>query len=73
VNVDGGWIVNEFIDLLCTRLKTTSTYNSIADLNNLQSTRAHAKFSVCFTSCFLVRDLNNGDSSASVVTPLSAG
>jgi hypothetical protein len=56
-------LVNGFIDQLYTRLGTTSTYKAI--------TRAQAKSSQSvFTSRFLVTDLNNGDSSASVVTPL---
>jgi hypothetical protein len=66
--------VNRFIDHLFTRLGTISTYNNIADLHTLEIIRAHAKSShSAFTSRFLVKDLNNEDSSASVVTPLSAG
>jgi hypothetical protein len=39
-----------------------------------QITRAHAKYSQsALTSCFLVTDLNNGDSSATVLTSLPAG
>jgi hypothetical protein len=61
------------MDLLTTytRLRTTSTYNAIADLHTLQITRAHVKSSQsAFTSHFLVMD---EDSSASVVMPLPAG
>jgi hypothetical protein len=66
--------VNEFIDHLYTRLGTTSTYNAIADLHPLQITIAHAKSSQsAFTSRFLVTDLNDRDSSASVLTSLTAG
>jgi hypothetical protein len=62
------------MDHLYTSLVTTSTYNPVADFHTLQITRAHAKSShSTFTSSFLVTDLNNGDSSASVVTPLPAG
>jgi hypothetical protein len=40
----------------------------------LQIPGAHAKsFQSAFTSRFLVTDLNNGESSFSVVTPLPAG
>jgi hypothetical protein len=70
----GFGLVNGFIDHLYTRLGTTSTHNAIADLHILQITRAHTKSSQStFTSRFLVVDLNNGDSSASVVTPLPTG
>jgi hypothetical protein len=55
VTIDGVWI-GEGI----TRLGTTNSYNSIADLHDLQITRAHAKSSQSgFTSRFLVTDLNN--------------
>jgi hypothetical protein len=64
----------DFIDHLYTWLRTTSTHNAIADIYILQITREHTKPSQsAFTSRFLVMDLNNGDSSASVVTPLPAG
>jgi hypothetical protein len=66
--------VNGFIDNLCTPLGTASTYNAIADLHALQITTAHAKSSQsAFTSCFQVTDLNNGDSSASVLMSLLSG
>jgi hypothetical protein len=52
------------MDLLTLIHTTRNIYKAIADL--------HKVFSVCFTSRFLVTDLNNGDSSASVVTPLPA-
>jgi hypothetical protein len=70
----GFGFVNGLIDHLYTQLKTTSTFVAIADLHILQITRAHAKSSQsAFTSHFLVKDLKNGDSSASVVTPLPTG
>jgi hypothetical protein len=59
---------------LYTQLGATSNYNAIADLHTLQITTAQATSSQSvFTSRFLVTDLNNGDSSASVFTPLPAG
>jgi hypothetical protein len=65
--------VNGFIDHLYTRLVSASNYNTIADLHILQISRAYAKsFPSVFTSRFLITDHNNGDLSASVVTPLSA-
>jgi hypothetical protein len=59
----------------CTRDSELQTLNkAIAGLHNLQITRAHAKSSQStFTSLFLVRDINDGDSSASVVTRFPAG
>jgi hypothetical protein len=65
--------MNGFIDHLYPRLVTTSTYNTIADLYTLQITGAQTKSSQsAFTSLFLVTNHKNGDSSASVVTPLPA-
>jgi hypothetical protein len=62
------------IDHLYTRLGTTNNYSAIADLHTSQFTRAHAMSSQsAFSSRFLVTDLNNGDSSPSIVTPLSPG
>jgi hypothetical protein len=63
------------LDLLTTyRSLTTSNYSAIANLHILQITTAHAKPSQsAFTSRFLVTDLNNGDSSASVLTSLLSG
>jgi hypothetical protein len=62
-----------FIDHLCTQLVSTSNYSAITDLHISQITRARTKSSQsAFTSCFLVADLNNGDSSASVFMSLSA-
>jgi hypothetical protein len=50
---------------------TTSNYNTIANLHILQITEKHAKSSQsAFTSRFPVTYHNNGDSSASVLTPL---
>jgi hypothetical protein len=55
-------------------LDRSATVTDIADLHTLQITRAHEKFSQsAFTSRFLVTDLKNGDSSASMVTPLPEG
>jgi hypothetical protein len=56
------------------QIVTTSNYSAIADLQTLQITGAHTKFSQsAFTSRFLVTDFNNGVSSASVLTSLPAG
>jgi hypothetical protein len=53
---------------------TTSNYGAITNLHTLQITTAHAKSSKsAFTGQFLVTDLNNGDPSDSVVTPLPSG
>jgi hypothetical protein len=66
--------VKEFIDHLYIWLGTTSTYNAIADLHSLQITRAYATSShSTFTSRFLVTYLNNGHSSASVLTSFLFG
>jgi hypothetical protein len=66
--------VNAFIDHLYTRLISTSNYSAIADLHTSEITIAHAKSSQsASTSRFLVKDLNTGDSSASMLTPLPAG
>jgi hypothetical protein len=47
---------------------TTSNYNTIANFHTLQITIIHANsFQSAVTSRFLVTDLNNGDSSASVL------
>jgi hypothetical protein len=55
-------------------LVPTSNYNAIANLHTLQITRPHAKyFQFSFTSRFLVTDLNNEDSSTSVLTSLLPG
>jgi hypothetical protein len=65
--------VNGLVDHLHILLGTTSSYSAIADLHTLQITRAHAKSSqLAVTSCFLATDLYDGDSSASVLTSLSA-
>jgi outer membrane receptor for monomeric catechols len=46
----------------------TSNYSATDNLHTLHMTTAHAKSSQsAFTSRFLVTDLNNGDSSVSVV------
>jgi hypothetical protein len=66
--------MTQFIDHLYIQLVTTSIYNIIANLHNLLITRARLKSSQsAFTSRFLVMDLNNGDSPASVLTSLLAG
>jgi hypothetical protein len=63
--------VNGVIDHLYTRLGTVRNYRAIAELHALKIIRAHAKSSrSAFTSRFLVTDLNNGDSSAYVLTSL---
>jgi hypothetical protein len=63
-----------FIDHFNTQLVTTINYNGITDLHTLQITTAHAKsIQSAFSSCFPVTGLNNGDSSASVLTSLSTG
>jgi hypothetical protein len=67
----GFGLVTGFIKHLYTQRITASNYWAIANLHTLQITRAHAKSSQsAFTSCFLVTDLNNGDSStyANIVT-----
>jgi hypothetical protein len=70
----GFGLVNGFIDHLHARLGTTSTYKAIADLHALKITRLHPKSSQYdFISPILTTNLNNGDSSAYVVTPLLAG
>jgi hypothetical protein len=67
------------MDLLTTythdlRLGSANNYIVIVDLHTLQITRAGAKSSQsAFTSLFFATDFNNGDSLASVVTPLPAG
>jgi hypothetical protein len=64
--------VNGFINNL--QIVTTSNYSAIANVHTLQITRAHGKSSQStFTSCFLVTDLNNGDSSASALALLPSG
>jgi hypothetical protein len=56
------------------QIVTTSNYDAIANLYTLQITEAHATSSQsAFTSRFLVTDLNNGDSSASLFTSLPTG
>jgi hypothetical protein len=55
-----------FIDHL--QVVTTSNYSTITNFHTLQITAAHAKsFLSDVTSRFPVTDLNNGDSSASVL------
>jgi hypothetical protein len=61
--------VNGFIDHL--EIVTISNHSAITNLHTLQITRARAKTSQsAFTSRFQITDLNNGDSSASVLTSL---
>jgi hypothetical protein len=63
--------VTRFIDHL--QVVTTSNYKIIANLHTLLIAKAHAKPSQSdFTSRFLVTDINNADSSASVLTSLAA-
>jgi hypothetical protein len=64
--------MTRFIDHFNKRLVNVSNYN--ANLHILQINRAHAiPFQSAFTSRFLVTDLNNGDTSASVLTSLLSG
>jgi hypothetical protein len=61
-----------FIDHL--QIVTTRNYNAIANCHTLQITAAHVKpLQSVFTCRFPVIDLNNGDSSASVLTLLLSG
>jgi hypothetical protein len=70
----GFGFVTRFIDRFNTRLVTTFNYSAITCIHTLQITRAHAKSSqFAVTSRFLVTNLNNGDSSASMLTSLPAG
>jgi hypothetical protein len=67
VTIDGIWLVNGFIDHLCTRLGTTSNYNATANLHNSQITAALSKR---LPACCLHQPLpttasNSGESSAS--------
>jgi hypothetical protein len=63
--------VNRFTGHLYTPLVTTSNYNAIANPHTLQITITHASSSQFgFTSRVLVTDINNGDSSASVLSLL---
>jgi hypothetical protein len=60
--------------LIHTPLVTTGNDNGVANPHTLQIARAHSKSSqFAFTRRFLVTDLNNGDSSASVLTSLLPG
>jgi hypothetical protein len=61
-----------FIDHL--QVVTISNDYAIANFHTIQVTRTRAESSQsAFTSRFLVTDLNNVDSSASVLTSLPAG
>jgi hypothetical protein len=64
-----------FTDHFNTRPVSTINYSSIADLDTLQLTAAHAVFPVCcvFTSRGLVTASNSGDSTVSAFTLLPAG
>jgi hypothetical protein len=75
VTIDGIWIGEWIYWPLYTRLGTTSNYSAIADIHTLQITAAHAKPQSCivFPSRCLVSALNNGDSSAFVLTSLTVG
>jgi hypothetical protein len=67
----GFGLVTGFFEHLYMQLITASNYSAIANVHTLYITSAHTKSSQsAFTSCFLVMDLNNGDSSASVLTSL---
>jgi hypothetical protein len=70
------WGLDWWHDLLTTYtawLGTTSNYSTIANLHNSQTTAANTKSSQSFTNRFPVTDLNNEDSSASVLTSLLSG
>jgi hypothetical protein len=63
--------VTQFIDHSYTQLITTSNYSAFANLHTLQIIRAHAKsFQSASISRFPVTDLNNRNSSASVLMSL---
>jgi hypothetical protein len=64
-------LVIGFIEHL--QLVIISNYSAIANLHTLQITRAQAKPQSAFTVRFRVTDLNNGNSSASVLTSLLSG
>jgi hypothetical protein len=54
----GSGLVTGFLDHLYTQIVTTCNYSVIANLHNLQITRAHAKSSQsAFTSRFLVTEI----------------
>jgi hypothetical protein len=61
--------MNRFIEHL--QVVTTNNYNIIADFHTSQS--LHAKSSTACTSRCLVTTLNNGDSSAYMLTSLLSG
>jgi hypothetical protein len=66
----GFWIEDHFN----TPLVTISNYSAIANLHILQIVTAHFEPSqAAVTSSFPVTDLNNGDSSVSVLTSLLPG
>jgi hypothetical protein len=67
----GFGLVTRFAGHLYSRLVTTRNYSAIANPHTLKITRTYAKFSQsAFTGRFRVTNLNNGDSSASVLTLL---
>jgi hypothetical protein len=70
VTVDGVFGLEiAFIEHFNKFLVTTLNYSVIADLHNLQIITAHVKsLQSAVTSCFLVTDFNNGDSSTSNYT-----
>jgi hypothetical protein len=69
VTIDGVWIGDSIYWPLI-----DSNYGSIANLPTLHITRAHAKTSQSALTCrFLITDLNDKDSSASVLMSLPAG
>jgi hypothetical protein len=67
--------VNGFIDDLYTPLGTTSNQSAVTDLHTIHIATAHAKPQSVIVSPnrFLVTDLNNGDSSASLPTSVLSG
>jgi hypothetical protein len=73
VTLDRVWIDDQ---IYCTIVRpvTTSNYSVIVNLHTLQITRAQAKPSQSvFTSRHLVTDLNNVDTSDSVLTSILSG
>jgi hypothetical protein len=65
----GFWIIG-FIDRL--HIVTTNNCNTIANSHTLRITAANPSH-FAFTSRFQVTDLNNGDSSASMLTSVLSG
>jgi hypothetical protein len=76
VIIEGFGLETGFINHLYTWLVITISYSAIANLYILRTTRVHAKYvPACsvFTNRFPVTASNDVDSSASALTPFSAG